>query len=148
VGQNLGAGEPERAERSVWMTGLCNMAFLGIVTISFLFRPESLVAIFTNDPAVGPTAVNCLRIITYGYMFYAWGVVVIQAFNGAGDTFTPTMINIFCFWLVQLPLAFILAQTLEIGPSGVLWAIAISYSISAVVGMVLFRRGRWKTRQI
>ncbi len=75
-------------------------------------------------------------------------MVVIQAFNGAGDTFTPTMINISCFWLFQLPLAFILAQTLEIGPSGVFWAIAISYSISAVVGMVLFRRGRWKTRQI
>ena len=148
VGQNLGAGEPERAERSVWMTGLCNMVFLGSVTIFFLFLPESLVAIFTNDPQVVPTAVNCLRIISYGYVFYAWEMVVIQAFNGAGDTFTPTMINISCFWLFQLPLAFILAQTLEIGPSGVFWAIAISYSISAVVGMVLFRRGRWKTRQI
>ena len=148
VGQNLGAGEPERAERSVWMTGLCNMVFLGSVTIFFLFLPESFVAIFTNDPEVAPTAVNCLCIISYGYVFYAWEVVVIQAFNSAGDMFTPTMINIFCFWLFQLPLAFILAQTLEIGPSGVLWAIAISYSISAVVGMVLFRRGRWKTRQI
>ncbi len=148
VGQNLGAGEPERAERSVWMTGLCNMVFLGSVTLFFLFFPESLVAIFTNDPEVVPTAVNCLRIISYGYVFYAWEMVVIQAFNGAGDTFTPTMINIFCFWLFQLPLAFILTQTLEIGPSGVFWAIAISYSISAMVGMVLFRRGRWKTRQI
>ena len=148
VGQNLGAGEPERAERSVWMTGLCNMVFLGSVTILFLFLPESLVAIFTNDPKVVPTAVNCLRIVSYGYVFYAWEMVVIQAFNGAGDTFTPTMINIFCFWLFQLPLAFILGQTLEIGPSGVFWAIAVSYSLSAVVGMVLFRRGHWKTRQI
>ena len=148
VGQNLGAREPERAELSVWITGIYNMAFLGGVTILFLFLPEPLVSIFTNDPKVVPTAVNCLRIVSYGYIFYAWEMVVIQAFNGAGDTHTPTLINIFCFWLFQLPLAFLLARTWEVGPSGVFWAIAMSYSLSAVVGMVLFRRGKWKMREI
>ena len=148
VGQNLGAGEPERAERAVWLTGLYNMVFLGSVTIVFLFLPGPLVALFSHDPLVVPTAVNCLRIVSYGYVFYAWEMVVIQAFNGAGDTVTPTLINVGCFWLFQLPLAFLLARTLEHGASGVFWAIALSYSLSAVVGMVIFRRGRWKKRQV
>jgi len=148
VGQNLGARKPERAERAVWLTGVYNMIFLGLVSVVFIAIPGPLIRLFHNDPAVVAFGVACLRIISYGYIFFAWGMVTVQCFNGAGDTMTPTWVNFFCFWLFQIPLAYYLAQTVEIGPSGVFWAIAISYSMSAVVGLILFRRGRWKTRAI
>ncbi len=144
VGQNLGAGHPERAERSVWITGWYNMAFLGGVTIVFLSMARHIVGIFTTDPALVPNAVNCLRIISYGYVCYAWEMVMVQAFNGAGDTWTPTRINFGCFWLFQIPVAWLLARTLGLGPNGVYWAVALSYSLAAMVAIVLFKRGGWK----
>jgi putative MATE family efflux protein len=146
VGQNLGAGKPDRAERSVLMTGWYAMAFLGLVTVVFVLAAEPLVSLFTTAGPVRETAAECLRIISYGYVFYAWGMVMVQAFNGAGDTGTPTMVNFVCFWLFQIPLAYLLSQYLDFGPAGVFWAIAASYSLSAVIGVVLFRRGSWKTK--
>jgi putative MATE family efflux protein len=144
VGQNLGAGRPERAERSVWITGWYNMAFLGAVTVVFLTMARHIVAIFTSDPEIVPNAVNCFRIISYGYVFYAWEMVMVQAFNGAGDTWTPTRLNFACFWLFQIPVAWLLARTLGLGPNGVYWAVALSYSLAAMVAIVLFKRGNWK----
>ena len=148
VGQNLGARQPERAERSVWITGWYNMAFLGGVTVVFITLARPIVGIFTDDPAIVGNAVNCLRIISYGYVFYAWEMVMVQAFNGAGDTWTPTRLNFACFWLFQIPVAWVLARTLGLGPNGVYWAIALSYSLAAVVAIVLFRGGRWKRAEV
>jgi putative MATE family efflux protein len=148
VGQNLGAGQPARAERAVWITGMYNMAFMGAVAIVFLFASDAVVAIMTSDPTVRPIAADCLRIIGYGYVAYAWGMVMLQAFNGAGDTTTPTVLNALCFWVIQIPLAWALAVPLGAGPNGVFWAIAISYTLSALAGIVLFRRGSWKKRQV
>ena len=148
VGQNLGAHKPERAERSVWLTGIYNMLFLGLVSIVFIVFAEPLVRLFHSDAGIVAAGVDCLRIISYGYIFFAWGMVTVQSFNGAGDTMTPTWINLFCFWICQIPLAYYLARTIEMGPRGVFWAIAICYSLSAVIGILLFRRGRWKTREV
>jgi putative MATE family efflux protein len=148
VGQNLGAGKPERAERAVWLTGLYNMAFLGVVAVAFVLVAEPLIAIFSPDPAVRALGASALRIISYGYVFYAWGMVMTQAFNGAGDTTTPTWVNLCCYWLFQIPLAWTLARTLGLGPQGVYLAIAVAESTLATVSVLLFRRGRWKTRQV
>ena len=148
VGQNLGAAQPERAERSVWMTGLYNMLFLGTVMVIFLVFAPQLVAIFTDEPETTTVAVASLRILSYGYLAYAWGMVTTQAFNGAGDTMTPTWINFFCFWMVQIPGAWWLANKLELGPTGVFWAVCISESLLAVIGIALFRRGKWKDTEL
>jgi putative MATE family efflux protein len=148
VGQNLGAGKPERAERSVWLTGLYNMAFLFAVMVAFLAWGEPMVSVFTNDPAARRFGADCLRIVSYGYVFYAWGMVMVQAFNGAGDTTTPTWINVFCYWMFQIPLAWTLARTAGYGPDGVFFAITIAESVVAVVAMVFFKRGRWKTQVV
>ena len=114
----------------------------------FIVFAGPLVRLFHDDPEVVAFGIDCLRIISYGYIFFAWGMVTVQAFNGAGDTMTPTWVNLFCFWVCQIPLAYYMARTLSMGPRGVFWSIAICYSISAVVGLLLFRRGRWKTRQV
>jgi len=148
VGQNLGAGKPERAEQAVWLTGMWNMSFMATVTVIFLVFGRHIVSFFTTDPYVLSVGVDCLRIISYGYVFYAWGMVTMQAFNGAGDTATPTRINFFCFWMFQIPLAYFLAMETAIGPAGVFWAIALAYSLSAVVGVLLFRRGKWKEKKV
>jgi putative MATE family efflux protein len=148
VGQNLGAHKPERAARAVWLTGSWNMIFMAVVTVVFVMFAPEIIRVFTDDPAISPYGVQSLRIISYGYILYAWGMVMMQAFNGAGDTVTPTWINFFCFWLFQIPLAWALAMPLGVGPKGVFWAIALSYSLSAVVGLELFRRGRWKEKQV
>jgi Na+-driven multidrug efflux pump len=144
----LGAGKPERAERAVWLTGIWNMAFMIVVTVAFVALASPIIHIFTNDPKIVPIGVESLRIISYGYVFYAWGMVMMQAFNGAGDTVTPTWINFFCFWLFQIPLAFVLALPMGLGPTGVFVSIALSYSLSAIVGVVLFRRGEWKAKKV
>jgi putative MATE family efflux protein len=148
VGQNLGAGKPERAERSVWVTGFCNMVFLGLVTIVFVVFARPLINIFTTDPDVVPYGIDALRYISYGYVFYAYGMVMVASFNGAGDTTTPTLINLGCYWLFQIPLAYTLALPLGMGARGVFMAICIAESTIAVVGMLIFRRGKWKTRKI
>jgi putative MATE family efflux protein len=148
VGQNLGAGKPERAERAVWITGLYNMVFLMGVAVIFIAWPEPLIAVFTSDPAVLELGATCLRVVSYGYAFYAWGMVMVQAFNGAGDTRTPTWINLFCYWLFQVPLAWALARTFGMGPLGVFLAITVAESLVAVVGILAFRRGRWKQQVV
>jgi putative MATE family efflux protein len=146
VGQNLGAGKPDRAERAVWITGVYNMVFLLVVAVGFILGADPLVGIFTSDPEVRALGATCLRIVSYGYGFYAWGMVTVQAFNGAGDTLTPTWINVFCYWTFQIPLAFALARIVGLGPLGVFLAITIAESAVAVVGVLVFRRGRWKER--
>ncbi|HVG18305.1 MAG TPA: MATE family efflux transporter [Blastocatellia bacterium] len=148
VGQNLGAGKPDRAERSVWVTGFSNMVFLALVTVVFLVFAEQLIGIFTGDAAVLPYGIDALRFISYGYVFYAYGMVVVASFNGAGDTTTPTLINILCHWLIQIPLAYALAISFGLGAKGVFLAITVAESTIAVVGVAVFRLGRWKNRKI
>src|SRR5262249_18022787 len=148
VGQNLGARKPQRAERSVWLTGFSNMCFLLVVAVTFILFAERLGGLFTQDPEVMPYAVACLRFISYGYVFYAYGMVMVQAFNGAGDTTTPTLINLCCYWLFQIPLAYSLAKPLGFGARGVFVAITIAESMIAIVGMLAFRRGKWKERLV
>jgi putative MATE family efflux protein len=148
VGQNLGAKQPERAEQSVWRTGLYNMIFLGSVGVFFIFFAEPIIHLFTSDPAVVPLAVSCLRILSYGNIGYAYGMVMLQAFNGAGDTITPTIVNFFGFWLTELPLAYVLAVPLGFRTHGAYYAIVIAEGAIAAAGVLLFRRGRWKRQQI
>jgi putative MATE family efflux protein len=148
VGQNLGAKQPERAEQSVWRTGLYNMFFLGSVGVFFVFFAEPVIRLFTNDPAVVPLAVSCLRIISYGNIGYAYGMVMLQAFNGAGDTVTPTIINFFGFWLLEIPLAYALAVPFKLEANGAYAAIVIAEGAIAAAGVLIFRRGRWKRQQI
>jgi putative MATE family efflux protein len=148
VGQNLGAGQPERAERAVWITGWANMGFLLAVAVLYISFSESLVRIFTSEPRVVEAGAECLRIWSYGYPIYAWAMVMPQAFNGAGDTMTPTKINFFCFWLFEIPLAYLLALELGIGTTGVYWSVVLAESLAGLVAIVLFRRGGWKQMQV
>ncbi len=148
VGQGLGAGKPARAEESVWRAGLYNLVFLGGVGSLFLIFAPWLVGWFTKDPEVAPFAVACLRIVSVGFPLYAYGMVLTNSFNGAGDTWTPTVINIFCFLLWQIPLAWGLAKYTPLGPKGVFIAITVAFSTVAVVSGVIFRRGRWKATRI
>ncbi len=148
VGQNLGAGNPARAERAVWLTAFCNMVFLGAVAVIFFLFAEPLAGLFTTQAAVAGLAAECLRIISYSYVFWGYGMITVLAFNGAGDTTTPTWINFFVYWVVQIPLAYALAQPLGFGPQGVFIAVAACQILLAVVGVVIFRRGRWKSRTI
>ncbi len=144
VGQNLGAKDPERAEKSVILTCWYNSIFMAVVMILFLIFPEPIIALFTEEPGVSAYAVQSLRIIGAGYIFYGIGMVMIQALNGAGDTRTPTWINFAGFWMVQIPLAWILASYLNMGPTGVFIAIPAAESLVAVLAWYYFRRGRWK----
>ncbi len=148
VGQNLGANSPERAEASVWRAGTYNMFFLVGVSIIFIAFANPLIRLFTQEEEVIHYGVSCLRWVSYGYGFYAWGMVMVQAFNGAGDTYTPTIINFFCYWLFQLPLAYLLAKQTGLGATGVFMAITAAESLIAVVGILVFRRGRWKARVV
>jgi putative MATE family efflux protein len=148
VGQNLGARQPDRAARAVWRTGLYNMAFLLLVMVLFLSLAPDLVGFFTDDETVRAVGVQSLRILSCGYLFYGWGMVLTQAFNGAGDTITPTWINLGCFWMLQIPLAWGLTTATDLGAAGVFWAVAIAESLLAAVAAVLFRRGRWQTRTV
>lgn len=148
VGQGLGAGKPDRAERAVWVAGFYNMLFLGAVGAVFVVWAGPIVRLFTHDPLVAPVAVLCLRVISYGFLFYAYGMVITQSFNGAGDTLTPTLINLVCFWLWELPLAYWLARPAGLGPRGVALAVTIAFSTVAVVSGLIFRRGRWKERRV
>jgi MATE family, multidrug efflux pump len=148
VGQNLGAGKPDRAEASVWRAAFYNMLFLAVVGVAFVALADTIVAWFTQDAAVAPLAASALRIISAGFPFYACGYVLTQAFNGAGDTVTPTLVNVGCFWLFEIPLAYLLARPLGLGPRGVFWAVAIAFSLMSVVSAVLFRGGRWKLKRV
>ncbi len=148
VGQNLGAGHPERAEKAVWRTGLYNMAFLGAAGIFFIFFAERVVSLFTHDPAVVVLAAACLRIVSYGNLGYAYFMVMMQAFNGAGDTITPTIVNFFGFWLFEIPLAYWLAIPMHMRSNGAFFSIAIAESAMAIASAILFKRGTWKKQKI
>jgi putative MATE family efflux protein len=148
VGQNLGAKKPERAEQAVWRTGFYNMLFLGSLGVFFVFMAEPIVRLFTRDPAVVPLAASCLRIISYGNIGYAYGMVMLQAFNGAGDTVTPTIVNFFGFWLLEIPLAYWLAIPMGLRSKGAYIAIVIAECSIAAASAVLFKRGKWKTQKI
>jgi putative MATE family efflux protein len=148
VGQNLGAKQTERAERSVWITGFANMAFLAGVSVIYIVFCEPLVRIFTSDPGVVAVGAECLRVVSYGYIFFAWGMVMPQAFNGAGDTLTPTKINFVLFWLLEIPMAYFLALHAGWKQSGVFWSIVFAESLAGLVGIWLFRRGKWKQMQV
>jgi putative MATE family efflux protein len=148
VGQNLGAGRPDRAEAAVWAAARYNMMLLGFVGLVFFVAADPITALFTIDPAVQPYAIGCLRTVSLGFVFYACGMVLTQSFNGAGDTTTPTLINLGVFWLWEIPLAWILSVEAGLGPRGVFIALTIAYSTLAVVSALLFRRGRWKAKRL
>lgn len=148
VGQALGARKPERAERAVWMAAFYNLCFLGSVSLVFLVATRGIVGVFTHDPTVGSYAVDALRVIAIGFVLYAYGMVMSQAFNGAGDTWTPTKLNLFCFWLFEIPIAFVLAEPMGFGPHGVFVAVPLAFSAFAVLAIVMFRRGGWKTKMV
>ncbi|PRY41860.1 putative MATE family efflux protein [Spirosoma oryzae] len=148
VGQNLGAGQADRAETSAWRAATCNMVFLALVGIAFFLGATTIVQLFNSNPAVVSVAVDALHIFCAGYVFFAYGMVLSQALNGAGDTRTPTIINIVSFWLVEIPLAYTLAHTFNWGPTGVFWSVAISETLLAVLAVFVFRRGRWKGVQV
>ena len=148
VGQALGAKNPDRAEASVWTAGKYNAMVLGMISVLFVVFAPLIVGIFTADPRVAPYATSCLRIVSSGFVFFAYGLVFTQSFNGAGDTWTPTWINLGCFWLFQIPLAWLLAIRLGMGPRGVFIAMTLAFSLLAVVSGVIFRRGAWKTTQV
>ena len=148
VGQNLGAGKPDRAEKSVWYCAWYNVAFLAIVSVIFVFWAELIIMIFTKEAEVIRIGAIALRYIGFGYVFYAFGMVISQAFNGAGDTKTPTWINFFCFWLFEIPLAYVLSITFGLEAKGIFTAISISAFLMGMVCIIVFRRGKWKTVQV
>ena len=148
VGQNLGAGQPERAEKSVWITGWANMAVLVLIGIGFYIFAEDLVKIFTDQESVIEIGALCLRVISFGYLFYSWGMIMTQAFNGSGDTTTPTLLNFICFWVIEIPLAYLLAMTLGYAELGVFLSIVIAESLLGVLGIGMFIRGKWKLRKV
>lgn len=148
VGQNLGANKPDRAEKSVWMAAIVNMVFLGFVGIIFYSFSEYLVKIFTDDVQIIEIGAKCLRIISYGYLAYAVGMVVTQSFNGAGDTMTPTYINVLCFWMVEIPLAYFLAIEFGWKQDGVFYSIVVAETLLGIIGFILFKRGKWKQTKV
>ena len=148
VGQNLGAKKPKRAEKSVWVTGKVNMILLALVGILFAWNPDFYVGLFTQDHEIVKSGAIALRIISIGMLAYGYGMVMVQSFNGAGDTITPTWINFFCFWLLEIPLAYLLSLSLGFGEKGVYFSILISESILTLVAFVLFKRGKWKLKEV
>jgi putative MATE family efflux protein len=144
VGQNLGAGAPARAERSMWIASTVNLVFLGTTSVVFIVAAPWIVSRFSPGPDALPFGIECLRIVAFGSIFYAVGFVVVSAFNGAGDVRTPTLVNLACFWALKIPVAWLLAVPLGFGPRGVFIAVVIAYSVLSLTSVVLFRRGRWR----
>ena len=148
VGQNLGAGKPERSESAVWKAAGFNTAFYFVVGLILLAFSEPIVRIFTSEPEVISYGSSALYIIAIGFAFYGLGMVLETAFNGAGDTWTPTYLNLLVFWIFEIPLAYLLAYSFGMGPQGVFWAITCAFSLLAVASAILFRRGRWKLKVV
>jgi len=148
VGQNLGANQPDRAEKSVLTTAKINTIFMGIVSVVYLIFAPEIINWFNKTADVVTSGSLCLRILASGYIFFGFGMVIIQSFNGAGDTKTPTYINFVCFWLFQLPFAYLFAITLDYGPVGVFWAITAAEVLISIIGYHLFKKGQWKTIQV
>ena len=148
VGQNLGAKQPERAERSAWLCGHYNMFFMVVVMLFFWAAAPWIVSFFDQSPEADAFAILALRVVSLGYFFYGYGMVLAQALNGAGDSLTPTWLNVICFWAVEIPLAYLLANSLHYGPVGVFASIAISESLLAVLCAIIFRQGKWKLMKV
>jgi putative MATE family efflux protein len=148
VGQNLGANQPERAEKSAWTISFLNMGFLFIIMLIFFGFSESFIAFFDTNPIVIKTGADCLKILAAGYVFFGIGMVITQAINGAGDTFTPTLFNLICFWGIEIPLAYYLARSLDMKQNGVFWSIIIAESILAAMAIIYFKKGRWKKFEV
>lgn len=146
VGQNLGARRPDRAESAVWIASMCNAAFLTLAAIVMLLLDEPIMLFFTEDEDVVRAGANFLRIIAYSYPFFALGMVMVQAFNGAGDTVTPTWINLVCYWLFQIPVAYVLSHPVGLATEGIFAGIAVAQVAFALTGILIFRRGRWKLK--
>ena len=146
VGQSLGAGKPDRAEKAVWTAAFCSAGFLTVVGILLAVFAKPIVGIFTTEPIVAGYASDCLLIVSLGFLFYGFGMVIETSFNGAGDTVTPTYLNIFIFWLFEIPLAYVLAYHFGLEAYGVFWAITIAFSMLAIVSAIIFKRGKWKTK--
>lgn len=144
VGQNLGAKKPERAEQSVWKTAVYGSVFMGFVSIIYLVLAPQIIQLFNETSDVVKYGSLCLRILTAPFVFYGFGMIVLNAFNGAGDTKTPTYINFVCFWLLQLPFAYVAAITLNYGPVGVFWAIALGELVMTIISVIWFKKGYWK----
>jgi len=148
VGQNLGAKQPERAERTVWMTAIANMVLLGLIGVIFVIAPEPFIRLFIADPAVVASGATSLQIISYGFVFYALGMVLIQGFNGSGDTITPTKMNLFCFWMLEIPLAYLLGIVLDLKIEGICIAIVVAESALTLTAWYFFRKGKWKLTKV
>jgi putative MATE family efflux protein len=151
VGQNLGANQPDRAERSAWIVGIGNMVFLGLVSVIFIALPESFIGFFVNpaiDPMVMHSGITCLRVVSFGFLVYAMGMVMTNSINGAGDTSTPIWINFIAFWLMEIPLAYLFTRVLDLQINGVCYAILIGETTLTLIAMSIFRRGRWKLKEI
>jgi putative MATE family efflux protein len=148
VGQNLGAGKPDRAEASAWRAGLYNTYCMGTIGVVFLVLAPLIVSVFTSDAAVRAVGIQCLRIVSAGFLFYGYGMVLTAAFNGAGDTRTPTLINLVSLWILELPLAWLLAHTMGLGPKGSFIAMSVGFSALAFISAWIFSKGHWKTRQV
>ena len=148
VGQNLGAKKIERAERSVWITGYANMGMMGTMGIIILLIPDILIRLFIQEEAVIASGITTLQWLGVGFLFYAFGMVVVQGFNGSGDTLTPTRINLVCFWGLQIPLAYLLTTVFKLGLIGVCFAIVFSESMLTVIGIYIFKKGKWKLREV
>jgi len=148
VGQNLGAKQPDRAEKSVWFVGRINMILMGILSIILIIFPSFFIRLFINDANVVVSGALSLRIISFGFALYGLGMVLVQALNGAGDTLTPTKINFFCFWLIEIPLAYLLALQINVGETGVYYSIVIAESVMTLAALWFFRRGKWKLKEV
>ena len=148
VGQNLGAGHPERSEKAVYLTGLYNMCYMAVLSALFLLAAPQIAGFFTSDQAVLSVAVTLLRVLSVGNICYAWGMVLVQAFNGSGDTRTPSVINFVCYWCFQIPLAWFLATQAGMGPKGVFSSIPAAEAAMTIAAMFMFRRGNWKAKKI
>ena len=148
VGQNLGALHPLRAEASVIKTAKYNAIFMGLVSIILLTMAPFIISFFTQEPVVADYAILAVRIIAAGYIFYGIGMVMANAFNGAGDTKTPTIINLFGFWFFQIPLAWLLSKSMGMGPVGVFIAIPVAETAISIAAYILFKQGKWKLKKV
>lgn len=151
VGQNLGAGRPDRSERAAYIVGGLNMLLLGLISLVFIAFPGKFIGFFiegANDPVVRQSGITCLRIVSFGMIIYALGMVMIQSINGAGDTATPIWLNVIAFWMIEIPLAYVLTHVFDAGMQGVCYSIVIAETVVAVLAMIIFRRGKWKLKQV
>jgi putative MATE family efflux protein len=148
VGQNLGAEKPDRAEKAVWSVARINMVFLGLLSLVFIVFPAFFIRLFTQDTLLISIGADCLRIVSFGFVFYGLGMVLVQAFNGSGDTVTPTKINAIAFWMIEIPLAYLLALKTGLGSHGVFYAIIIAESTLTLIALYFFRKGKWKLQKV